>query len=335
MRQIAEPAIQAVTMLAAQTSQDFDDMLGVYPASWGEQGNEKSGVAIQQRRSAGSLGSSHFSLNAGRARKRKAQLLVDLIPLVYWEPDRVVRILGEEMEQELIQLQAGRGTPQTQTIPGQQLADGTQVPEQRLPEGIAGLYDVTAGRYDVILQSGPSQVSKQEETATFLTELAQVAPQVGQLGADILVTAHGNFDRQDELARRLKRSLPPQVLDPEDQSKPEDQVILLQQQMAQADPTDGTDAADAPTTGPAGAAGRAGEREAEAATHRRSIGLSIDYATLAAQRELDAAKLALERERFAFEQQKWMQEQEWRRYEAERQAQQEAEGTETKEEVAA
>jgi hypothetical protein len=89
--------------------------------------------------------------------------------------------------------------------------------------------DLTLGKYDVTIATGPSFASRRQEAVAQLMELAQKAPQVAEIGADIIVGEMDLINGQ-QLQERLKRVMPPQVLgDDADDGKSPDE--LLQQKM--------------------------------------------------------------------------------------------------------
>src|ERR1051326_4724966 len=226
-RQSIEPAIQAISMARMQAANDLNQITGIYAPSLGEPSNEKSGKAIQQRQAQSEMGSSHFAMNEVRMVTQVGRIVLDLIPRVYVEPERVVRILGEDGSQEMAMLHPG--LPQGAWQQGQQPPQQWQGP--RLPSGIQGMYNLTLGKYDLVVEVGPSYKTRREEQAANLTQLAGAVPKVGEVIPDLIVGAQ-DFEGADEAARRLKRTLPPQLLDPEDSNqKPEEQVIMLQVQL--------------------------------------------------------------------------------------------------------
>jgi hypothetical protein len=331
-RQIVDTTVQGIAALKLQTAQEFYDLLGVYPPSLGEPSNEKSGIAIRRRQAAGSLGMSHYTTSMSRGMCYETIQLLDLIPHVWHEPHRVARVLGEDMTQEMIQVQPGRGAPQLGPTPAHQMPDGQTMPAQPLPEGISGIYDLTAGRYDVVVKPGPSYETKQEETAAQLTELAQVVPMLGQVIPDLLVATQ-NFEGSDEAVRRLKR-IPQiaQLLDPEDTRKPEERAVVLEGRLKQMEAMGQQMQAQMQQMGQEYHKMQQENSQLKLRLEAKHADIAVDQQELADQRRVDQEKLHLERERFEFEKLKWQHEQEWRRYQAEREQQQrDNEGGEPKE----
>ena len=212
--QVPSAAINALR----EASDDIKATTGVFDASLGAQGNETSGRAIVARQNQSNNSTYHFSDNLVRAVKHMGRIFVDLIPAIYDTP-RAVRILGEDMAEDI-------------AIVNQIHHDDE--------EGEDRLYDLTVGKYDVTVDVGPSYESKRMETAENLTNIIQAIPQIGQVASDILVR-NLDFPGAAELADRLKRTVPPNLLEdpnskPNKISEAEVQMIVqdlqgLQQQL--------------------------------------------------------------------------------------------------------
>ena len=85
---------------------------------------------------------------------------------------------------------------------------------QTLPDGTV-LNDMSKGNFDVRVSTGPSYTTKRVETAEMLMELTRSVPKIGELGADILVD-NLDISGADKLAERLRKTLPPELLEDED-----------------------------------------------------------------------------------------------------------------------
>jgi hypothetical protein len=204
-----------------EASDDIKATTGVFDASMGAQGNETSGRAIVARQKQGDNATWHFQDNLVRAVRHMGRIFVDLIPKIYDTP-RTVRILGEDQANDIALVN--------------QLHHDESAGEDMI-------YDLTVGKYDVTVDVGPSYESKRMETAENLTNIIQAIPQIGQVCSDILVR-NLDFPGAQELADRLKRTVPPNLLeDPNEKpnkiSEAEIQMIVqdlqgLQQQLQMA-----------------------------------------------------------------------------------------------------
>lgn len=198
------------------SADDIKGTMGMYDASLGAQSNETSGRAILARQREGDVSTFHFIDNMSRLIRHTGRIIIDLIPSVY-SSDRIIRVLGEDGKK-----------PQNVKIgqqPEQPEQQGEDMQEQ---EGLnlSRVYDLSVGKYDIAVDTGPSYTTKREEAATQMTEMARAYPPLMQIAGDLMVK---NFDwpGADELAKRLKASLPPQL----QEGNPE--VMQLQQQMQQ------------------------------------------------------------------------------------------------------
>lgn len=112
------------------------------------QGEVISGVAIRQRQ--GLSDQSHFQYydNQTLAIAQTWRIILEWIPFIYSE-DRMQRIIGED------------GTPQV-----------IKINEKQTNEGVSKVKnDLTVGRYDVVMDTGPGYQTKREEGAANLMQL--------------------------------------------------------------------------------------------------------------------------------------------------------------------
>ncbi len=193
---------------ALQTSDDMKAIIGLYDASLGARSNEVSGKAIMARQREGDVATFHFIDNLTRAIRHTGRILIDLIPRVY-NKERIVRVIGEDGKSQ-----------QTVKVNGPTLQmgeDGQPVVDEQ-GEAIMALHDLTAGKYDLTVTSGPSFTTRREEAAAQMTELVRAFPQAAPFVADIMAK---NFDwpGADEIAKRFEamnpanqnKGVPPQV----------------------------------------------------------------------------------------------------------------------------
>ena len=176
---------------ALNAGDDMKSIMGIYDASLGARSNETSGRAILARQREGDVSTFHFIDNLNRAIRHTGMVIIDLLPHVYSE-ERIVRVLGESGEESTVQVNAPYQVQQQ---------DGA-VSEK--------LHDLTIGKYDVVVSSGPSFNTRREEAATQMMELLRAFPQAAPLLGD-LVAKNLDWPGSDEIADRLQAMLPPQV----------------------------------------------------------------------------------------------------------------------------
>ena len=192
---------------ALNSSDDMKAILGIYDASLGARSNETSGRAIMARQREGDVSTFHFIDNLSRAIKYAGRCLIDLIPAVYNKP-QMLRVLGEDGSVENVQ------------VNGQ-------------PDEYGQVYELARGKYDLVVDTGPSFSSKREEMSQFLLEFMRSAPQAGPLVMD-MVAKSMDFPESDKIARRFQAMLPPQIQKMEAQGEKADSPEVLMQQLLQA-----------------------------------------------------------------------------------------------------
>ncbi len=203
-RQTAEPPIQAMAMVTRQASDDMKATSGIYDANLGAQGNETSARAIVARQHQGDTSNFHFVDNLSRSLRFLGLILLDLIPKIY-DTKRIVRIINEDLSHG-----------QVVNAPGEQ------------QDPVKGIFDLTVGKYDVVVDTGPSYNTKRKETAQNMSDIIQAFPQIMQVGGDLLVKSM-DWPGAEDLAVRLKKMLPPQL-----QDNPQANPQVMQQQLQES-----------------------------------------------------------------------------------------------------
>jgi hypothetical protein len=181
---------------------------GMFHANMGDNKNAQSGLAIQKLQDKGDEGNNKFMVARQIAQRHTGRILVNAIPRVY-DQGRQVRILGED------------GSFDMQVL-------GTQVQDEQTGE-IVVLNDLSEGVYDVICTTGPSYSSRQSETVSGITAIAQVAPEVLQLGGDVLMNNMAS-PGMEQLAARARARLFKAGEIPEDQMTDEEKAKVQQSQ---------------------------------------------------------------------------------------------------------
>lgn len=187
-RQTYEPAVQAISQSAMMAAEDMKATTGIFDDALGAGGNEKSGVAIQRRTNQAQKSNFHFVDNLSRSIRHCGRILVDLIPKIY-DTERAARILGEDGSEEIVMLNA-----------------------VFQKDGQTKKYDLSLGKYDVTVSTGPSYETKRQESVASMLDLAKVLPQLGQVAPDLLV-AQMDWGMAKEISERLKKTLAPNLTD--------------------------------------------------------------------------------------------------------------------------
>lgn len=239
---------------ALNASDDMKAIIGMYDASLGARSNETSGKAIMARQREGDVATFHFLDNVTRAIRHTGKILIGLIPKVY-TGERIMRVLGEDgtaknipvnkefeadeegnpiPEEQMAQQQMGGGMPMAG--PGMEQEDeGAAHEAMEAAQRTMALHDLSLGKYDVTVKSGPSFTSKREEAAYQMTEFVRSFPQAAPVIGDLLAK-NLDWPGADEIAKRLEKlsgqGEQPQI-PPELQQQIEQGQQLIEQQQAE------------------------------------------------------------------------------------------------------
>src|SRR5690606_11649064 len=189
---------------ALSASDDMKAIIGLYDASLGARSNETSGRAIMARQREGDVSTFHFIDNLSRAIRHTGRVLIDLIPHVY-TGERIVRVMGEDGKPEAKPI--NRPYQQTDPKTGQPVVD-----EQG--QAIMAIHDLSIGKYDVTVTTGPSFTTRREEAAYSMTEALRAMPAAAPV---IVPELAKNLDwpGADKIAEKLEQQssgqLPPEV----------------------------------------------------------------------------------------------------------------------------
>jgi hypothetical protein len=208
-RQTFEPPIQSLSSFVLQEIDDMKATTGIYDASLGNQSNETSGRAIQARQMQASLSTMHFLDNLGRAFKKGGAVIAELIPLIY-DTAREIQILGEDEAPKIVKV-------------NQQYKDGS---------GKDRNYNMTVGKYDLIVTMGRAYDSKRMETFDMMQQLVQSAPNLLPMFGDVMFK-NSDMAGADIVAERFKKMLPPNLQDDKDQEQIPPQAQAAIQQLQQ------------------------------------------------------------------------------------------------------
>jgi hypothetical protein len=193
---------------------DLQATIGQFAASLGQPSNEKSGIAIQSRQRVGDIATYHYPDNMSHAVRHAGRILVDLIPQIY-DTDRIARTLGEDGKAEVIQLST------------------TQSGEVQDAAGkITNIYNLSVGKYDVAVSTGPSYNTKRQDAFESMAQMTQANPNLWGVIGDLLVK-NMDWPGADEMAKRMRATIPPEILqdDENGEADPQMQLQQMQQQM--------------------------------------------------------------------------------------------------------
>lgn len=207
-----------VLAMAMHANDDIKATTGIFDASLGARGNEQSGKAILARQREGDVSNFHYSDNLGRAIRHAGRIIVSWIPTIY-DTQRVVRILGEDESLNFEQINQVEMRQEMDEMSGQLRAIETV------------LNDVRVGTYDVTVSTGPSYSTMRQEAADAMVQFGQAWPKLMDIAGDKVVKAM-DWPGAEEIAERIKRTIPAELTQEQDEEMPIPPQV--QQQLDQA-----------------------------------------------------------------------------------------------------
>jgi hypothetical protein len=219
--QRAAPPLPQTGLIQAKmgASDDIKSTTGQYDTSLGATSNERSGKAIMARERQSDTGTYHYVDNLARAIRHVTRQLVDLIPKIY-DTQRVARIIGVDGETDMVKIDPMQQEP-VKKIVNQQ---GIEIDK---------IYNPSVGKYDVVVTTGPSYMTKRQEALDAMGMILQSNPQLWQVAGDLFIK-NMDWPGAQEMAQRFARVIDPKVLGDGSDDSPELQMAKQQlQAMAQ------------------------------------------------------------------------------------------------------
>jgi hypothetical protein len=207
-----EAAIQSVTVALQGSEIGMKAVLGMYDANMGNNQGSDSGIAIQRLQTQGDTGNFHFQDNLSRAIRLEGRVVLSWLS-TYYSRKRVIRIIGEDGSQTTVKINGKINTPE----------------EAMRKEQVGKIFDLTTGKYDVTISTGPSYQSKRQEDRAMLQAMLQgpMGQQLAQRAGD-LVAKTLDSPIAAELAERL---MPPDIAAKQQQGNAPQIPPQMQQQM--------------------------------------------------------------------------------------------------------
>lgn len=199
----------AIFEMIRRGEEAIKSVIGLFNADVGAPGSEQTGAAIVARQRPGDIGTYEFSVNLAGAVAHTGRILNDMIPEIY-DSERDVRLRNTDETETFMPINTTVGAALQAVKSRPELYD--RLDPARLSQMVAKdgksakFNDITAGRYDVVVTTGPSYSTQRQEAAQFLQSLVQSAPAQMAVALDLIVR-NMDFKDADELEARLRRPL--------------------------------------------------------------------------------------------------------------------------------
>ena len=203
--QRAQPPLAQTGLIQAKmgASDDIKATTGQYDSSLGATSNERSGRAILAREKQGDTGTYHYVDNLARAIRYTTRQIVDLIPKIY-DTKRIARIIGIDGETGMAKIDP------SQQEPVKKIVDQTGITLEKI-------YNPSVGKYDVCVTTGPSYMTKRQESMDAMSQILQGNPELWKVAGDLFVK-NMDWPGAQEMSKRLSKTIDPKLLDDSDEN---------------------------------------------------------------------------------------------------------------------
>ena len=212
----SQPPMASSGLLQAKAgaSDDIKASTGQYDSSLGATSNERSGKAILAREKQSDTGTYHYVDNLARAIRYSTRQLVDMIPKIY-DTQRIARIIGIDGETDQAAIDP------TQPMPVKKIQN-----EQGIV--IKKIYNPGVGKYDVAVTTGPSYMTKRQESLDAMSLLLQGNPNLWAVAGDLFIK-NMDWPGAQEMSQRFAKTIDPKLL-----SNADDPALQAAQQQMEA-----------------------------------------------------------------------------------------------------
>ena len=197
-----EPPPTGVMAAAQSINQDISTLMGIYDPSQQLPGN-MSGKALNGQQQQVDLTNFDFYDNLTKSIQHTGKIILDLIPHVY-DSQRVMRIIGPDGKPDLV---------------------GINQPQQDAQGVYTVMHDMSVGKYDVVMDTGPGYNSKRQEAVESMVDMLKVDPALMQQAGD-LIFRNMDFPGADIIADRLAAANPLAQIDEKSPIPPQVQMQL-------------------------------------------------------------------------------------------------------------
>jgi hypothetical protein len=140
--------------------------------------------------------------NLARAIRHVTRQLVDLIPKIY-DTERIARIVGLDGEVGMVKINPMQPEPMK------------EIRDMETGIVIEKIYNPGVGKYDVVVTTGPSYMTKRQEAMDAMTQLLQANPNLWSVAGDLFIK-NMDWPGAQEMAERFAKTIDPKLLETDD-----------------------------------------------------------------------------------------------------------------------
>ncbi len=216
-----QPPTALFTQIAVAENH-LKEVIGMFNADVGASGSEQTGAAVRARQTPGDVGTFRFIDNLSRSIQYSGKIINEMISEVYdSEQDIRLRHFDNTSSYVPINTTIGEALDALRSNPARfsRMDANRLLTDLRKYGPDTKFNDLSTGKYDAMVVVGPSYTTQRQESVASILSLANSMPQQMALGADILVK-NMDFKDAEELSARLRKALPPGLIEPKEGDPP-------------------------------------------------------------------------------------------------------------------
>ncbi len=208
---MADPPVAMFAQIS-RAEENLKSVVGMFNRDVGDQGPEMSGVALTKAQTPGDVATFAYIDNLARAIEHEGKIINSMIAEVY-DTERDVRLRNIDDTETFapINTTAQNALKNITDNPVRyQGLDRKKLLKSIEEKGDQAIFNaIGEGKYDVVVDVGPSFTTQRQESADNMMKLVTADPQRMMGLAGDLIVRNLDFKDSDELADRLEKTLPP------------------------------------------------------------------------------------------------------------------------------
>ena len=204
-----DPPLAMFTQIE-KAEQNIRNTIGIGKIDVAEDTPERTGAAVTNKQKPGDVSTFAYSDNLRKAIAHSGKIINEMIPEVY-DSERDVRLRDVDDVETAVPINTTAMAALKKIKESPEQFQGMDI--QKLRDSIkehgqnAKFNDLSVGKYDVVVVTGPSYATQRTETAEAMQRIIAAYPDLMKIAGDI-VMGNMDFKDADKLSKRLEKTLP-------------------------------------------------------------------------------------------------------------------------------
>jgi len=211
----------AIFSQVQRANENLKSVIGMFNRDVGDVGPEVTGRAIIAAQKPGDTATFVYPDNLSKAIAHSGRIINEIIPEIY-DTERDVRVRHFDDTESFVPINttAQSAIQAMQSDPDRYMGMDVKGLQNMVKKGgDATFNDMTVGKYDVVITTGPSYSTARQEAAENMLRLVNADPRIMGVAGDIVVR-NLDFKDADELESRMRKTLPPGLAKPKEGDEP-------------------------------------------------------------------------------------------------------------------